>query len=112
MHLTNVAIQQTGAAYNRAHGNKWPLASLRLYLEATRGGEAAARLFEDIEVRPGSVAALVMMMADGSGRCVRRCHTSPPALSAVLPCVCNCGPLTLSDPLLPHPPSLPAAASL
>ncbi|KAG2482988.1 hypothetical protein HYH03_018114 [Edaphochlamys debaryana] len=49
MHLTNVAIQQHGDAYNSHHGNKWPLDHLRLFLEATRGVEAADRLFADIE---------------------------------------------------------------
>ncbi|GFR46693.1 hypothetical protein Agub_g8312, partial [Astrephomene gubernaculifera] len=49
MHLTNVAIQQHGEDYNEQHGNKWPLELMRLYLEATRGGEAADRLFTDIE---------------------------------------------------------------
>ncbi|KXZ54003.1 hypothetical protein GPECTOR_5g114 [Gonium pectorale] len=49
MHLTNVAIQQTGEDYNEQHGNKWPMDHLRLYLEGTRGVEAADRLFADIE---------------------------------------------------------------
>ncbi|GIL69715.1 hypothetical protein Vretimale_10189 [Volvox reticuliferus] len=49
MHLTNVAIQQHGEDYNEQHGNKWPLELMRLYLEGTRGVEAADRLFADIE---------------------------------------------------------------
>lgn len=36
-HLTNVSVQRRGATYNGAHGNKWPLAKLRLWLEGTRG---------------------------------------------------------------------------
>ena len=37
VHLTNVAIQKHGDEYNSRHGNKWPLADLRLYLEVQRG---------------------------------------------------------------------------
>jgi len=37
MHLTNVAIQRQDDAYNAAHGNKWTLANLRLWLQATAG---------------------------------------------------------------------------
>ena len=37
MHLTNVAVQKHGDEYNAAHGNKWPLSKLRLWLEGTRG---------------------------------------------------------------------------
>ena len=47
-HLTNVAIQKRGEEYNAAHGNKWSLANLRLYLESTRGREATDELFADI----------------------------------------------------------------
>lgn len=48
VHLTNVAIQKHGDGYNDKHGGKWPLASLRLFLEGTRGREATLRLFEGI----------------------------------------------------------------
>lgn len=40
----------TGEEYNEHHGNKWPLELMRLYLEGSRGVEAADRLFADIEV--------------------------------------------------------------
>lgn len=33
MHLTNVAIQKHGDDYNAAHGNKWTLDNIRMYLE-------------------------------------------------------------------------------
>ena len=33
VHLTNVAIQKHGDSYNSSHGNKWPLANLKLYLQ-------------------------------------------------------------------------------
>lgn len=33
VHLTNVAIQKHGETYNEKHGNKWPLANLKLYLQ-------------------------------------------------------------------------------
>ncbi|MEW5296752.1 MAG: hypothetical protein WDW36_000011 [Sanguina aurantia] len=49
VHLTNVAIQKTGDAYNSKHGNKWTLQNLRLYLEASQGDEATEKLFGDIE---------------------------------------------------------------
>ncbi|CAM9343010.1 unnamed protein product, partial [Phaeothamnion confervicola] len=50
MHLTNVAIQQKhGEDYNARHGGKWHVKNLRLFLEATRGREACARLFADID---------------------------------------------------------------
>lgn len=50
VHLTNVAVQKEGgSAYNSNHGNKWPLQDLRLHLEATRGHDATAQLFDDIE---------------------------------------------------------------
>lgn len=37
MHLTNVAIQRHAEDYNSAHGNKWPLARLKLWLRGTCG---------------------------------------------------------------------------
>jgi len=49
MHLTNVAIQKHGDTYNESHGNKWSVASLKLYLQATRGHAATSRLFEEID---------------------------------------------------------------
>mmetsp|Transcript_16544 Transcript_16544/g.28350 ORF Transcript_16544/g.28350 Transcript_16544/m.28350 type:complete len:446 (+) Transcript_16544:151-1488(+) len=49
VHLTNVAIQKHGEDYNNKHGNKWTLDNIRLYLEATRGIETTAILFNDIE---------------------------------------------------------------
>jgi len=49
VHLTNVAIQKHGDEYNSAHGNKWTLDNIRLYLEATRGLEATDQLFRDME---------------------------------------------------------------
>lgn len=50
VHLTNVAVQKEGgSAYNTSHGNKWPLQDLRLYLEASRGHEATAQLFDDMQ---------------------------------------------------------------
>jgi tubulin polyglutamylase TTLL1 len=50
VHLTNVAVQKEGgSAYNTSHGNKWPLQDLRLYLEASRGHEATAQLFADMQ---------------------------------------------------------------
>lgn len=48
VHLTNVAIQKHGDAYNDKHGSKWPLRCLRQFLEGTRGREATERLFERI----------------------------------------------------------------
>lgn len=49
IHLTNVSIQKKSEDYNSAHGGKWDISNLRLYLEATRGNEATAKMFEDIE---------------------------------------------------------------
>eukprot|EP00241_Pyramimonas_parkeae_P018583 CAMPEP_0114279880 /NCGR_PEP_ID=MMETSP0059-20121206/2135_1 /TAXON_ID=36894 /ORGANISM="Pyramimonas parkeae, Strain CCMP726" /LENGTH=404 /DNA_ID=CAMNT_0001400233 /DNA_START=138 /DNA_END=1354 /DNA_ORIENTATION=+ len=48
VHLTNVAIQKHGETYNEKHGNKWPLANLKLYLQGTHGQEAADGLFSSI----------------------------------------------------------------
>lgn len=39
-----------GDEYNAAHGNKWSLADLKLYIEAVHGTAAAQALFSDIEV--------------------------------------------------------------
>jgi tubulin polyglutamylase TTLL9 len=38
MHLTNVAIQKHAPNFDRSKGMKWPIRSLRLYLN-TRHGE-------------------------------------------------------------------------
>ena len=46
VHLTNVAIQKHGEAYNNVHGGKWSMANLRRYLEGTRGKEATDTLGE------------------------------------------------------------------
>lgn len=49
VHLTNVAIQKHGEDYNEAHGNKWPITCLRLYLESTCGRAATKILFDQID---------------------------------------------------------------
>ncbi|CAN0027891.1 unnamed protein product, partial [Discosporangium mesarthrocarpum] len=49
VHLTNVAIQKHGEDYNTRHGGKWHIRNLRLFLEATRGREAVATLFDEID---------------------------------------------------------------
>jgi tubulin polyglutamylase TTLL1 len=43
IHLTNVAIQKHNEDYNTAHGGKWHVRDLRLFLEATRGVSASSR---------------------------------------------------------------------
>lgn len=48
IHLTNVAIQKNNEDYNTAHGGKWSMYNLRLYVEAIRGQEAAEKLFSSI----------------------------------------------------------------
>ena len=48
VHLTNVAIQKHGEAYNNVHGGKWSVDNLRSLLEGTRGRAATDKLFEDI----------------------------------------------------------------
>jgi tubulin polyglutamylase TTLL1 len=48
VHLTNVAVQKHGDEYNAAHGNKWHVRNLRLFVEGTRGQQAAQRLFSAI----------------------------------------------------------------
>eukprot|EP00941_MAST-03F_sp_MAST-3F-sp1_P001469 g1469.t1 len=50
VHLTNVAIQKHNDDYNRAHGGKWSMANLRIYIEGTRGVDAANKLFSDIQL--------------------------------------------------------------
>ncbi|CAN0152564.1 unnamed protein product, partial [Scytosiphon promiscuus] len=49
IHLTNVAVQKHGEDYNAMHGGKWHIRNLRLFLEATRGREAVAALFGQID---------------------------------------------------------------
>jgi tubulin polyglutamylase TTLL1 len=48
MHLTNVAIQKHSEGYSHSHGGKWSLRNLRLYVEGTRGTDAASKLMADI----------------------------------------------------------------
>ena len=48
-HLTNVAVQKKNAEYNAAHGGKWSLRNLRLFLESARGADATARLFAELD---------------------------------------------------------------
>ncbi|KAG7165049.1 tubulin polyglutamylase TTLL1-like, partial [Homarus americanus] len=48
VHLTNVSIQKHGEEYNSVHGGKWPVRTLRLYLEGTRGKARTDKLFSDI----------------------------------------------------------------
>ncbi|GAB6030010.1 putative tubulin polyglutamylase ttll1, variant 2 [Chamberlinius hualienensis] len=48
VHLTNVSIQKHGDEYNRLHGGKWMIQSMRLYLEGTRGIQVTNKLFDDI----------------------------------------------------------------
>ncbi|KNC50951.1 tubulin-tyrosine ligase family protein [Thecamonas trahens ATCC 50062] len=48
-HLTNVAIQKHGDEYNSAHGGKFSLQNLRLFVEGTHGRAAARKLFADIK---------------------------------------------------------------
>lgn len=48
IHLTNVAVQKHSDDYSAQHGGKWSLQNLRLYIESTRGLEAAEKLFRDI----------------------------------------------------------------
>ena len=48
VHLTNVAVQKHSDDYNSSHGNKWPLNTLRTYLESNFGGARARQLFKDI----------------------------------------------------------------
>ena len=48
MHLTNVAIQKHSDGYSLTHGGKWSMRNLRLYVEGTRGVDAANKLLADI----------------------------------------------------------------
>ncbi|KAL5475649.1 hypothetical protein EMCRGX_G025491 [Ephydatia muelleri] len=49
LHLTNVSIQKHGDEYNDSHGGKWTVDNLMLFLEGTRGREAADKLLDDIQ---------------------------------------------------------------
>eukprot|EP00761_Pharyngomonas_kirbyi_P008034 gb/GECH01008045.1/.p1 GENE.gb/GECH01008045.1/~~gb/GECH01008045.1/.p1 ORF type:complete len:399 (+),score=72.31 gb/GECH01008045.1/:1-1197(+) len=49
VHLTNVSIQKHGEDYNESHGGKWNIRNLLLYLESTRGKEAADKLFRNMK---------------------------------------------------------------
>lgn len=46
--MTNVSIQKHGKEYNSAHGGKWTIENLRLYLESMRGKSSTDKLFDDI----------------------------------------------------------------
>lgn len=48
VHLTNVSIQKQAVKYNKAHGGKWPIQNLKLYLEGTKGKDVTDKLFENI----------------------------------------------------------------
>jgi len=48
MHLTNVAIQKSNSDYNSAHGGKWHIRDLRLWIESTQGAEASDTLFSNM----------------------------------------------------------------
>lgn len=48
VHLTNVAVQKNNEDYNSNNGGKWSVDDLCLYVEATRGRGAGAKLLRDI----------------------------------------------------------------
>lgn len=48
VHLTNVAVQKHGEAYNSRHGGKWDIENLKLYISAHYGYEAVNKCFEKI----------------------------------------------------------------
>jgi len=48
VHLTNVAIQKKAPDYNPDRGAKWPLTSLRRYLNQSRGSEATEAAFKRV----------------------------------------------------------------
>jgi tubulin polyglutamylase TTLL1 len=45
VHLTNVAIQKFSDKYSDKHGGKWPIRSLRFYIESVFGTEKCNRCF-------------------------------------------------------------------
>jgi tubulin polyglutamylase TTLL1 len=49
VHLTNVSIQKHGEDYNETNGGKWPFQNLLLYLNASYGREATAKLNNQID---------------------------------------------------------------
>lgn len=49
VHLTNVAIQKQSEEYNEAHGNKWSVKNLTLFLMATRGRVRTQRMLEQVQ---------------------------------------------------------------
>ena len=48
-HLTNVAVQRTGPAYDRERGCKWQLLQLRRFLGARHGAAAVEALFAEMD---------------------------------------------------------------
>ncbi|ROT68061.1 putative tubulin polyglutamylase TTLL1 isoform X2 [Penaeus vannamei] len=55
VHLTNVSIRTRRRSTNNVHGGKWPMRTLRLYLEGTRGKTSTDKLFTDITCAGGSL---------------------------------------------------------
>ncbi|ORC92625.1 putative tubulin tyrosine ligase protein [Trypanosoma theileri] len=49
IHVTNVAVQKTNPKYTPSSGCKYGLRNLRQYITASRGVEAAQKLFDDIQ---------------------------------------------------------------
>uniref|UniRef100_A0A383W9P9 Tubulin--tyrosine ligase-like protein 9 n=1 Tax=Tetradesmus obliquus TaxID=3088 RepID=A0A383W9P9_TETOB len=49
IHLTNVAIQKHAPNFDRGKGMKWPIRSLRTYLNTRHGPEATNELFNSIQ---------------------------------------------------------------
>ncbi|EQC37590.1 hypothetical protein SDRG_05186 [Saprolegnia diclina VS20] len=50
IHLTNVAIQKTSENYNKKHGGKWDLKSLKLYMMSKHGCARIDQLFYEIQM--------------------------------------------------------------
>ncbi|ETV94587.1 hypothetical protein, variant 1 [Aphanomyces invadans] len=50
IHLTNVAIQKTSEHYDKKHGGKWDLKSLKLYMMSKHGCDRIDRLFYEIQM--------------------------------------------------------------
>ena len=48
VHLTNVAIQKFSDKYSDKHGGKWPIRSLKFYIESVFGTEKCNRCFDEI----------------------------------------------------------------
>lgn len=49
VHLTNVSLQKYSDGYNSNHGGKFPLSSLKVYLELNYGYDNTKRLFKLID---------------------------------------------------------------